>query len=49
MSLSPSTLQAIQQAGLGLYQAHQAVSADVQTGGRPGNGPDGQPVVQPGQ
>ena len=33
MTLSPSTLQAIQQAGLGLYQAHHAVSADVQAGG----------------
>ncbi|CAM3766396.1 hypothetical protein [Polaromonas hydrogenivorans] len=33
MTLSSSTLQSIQQAGLGLYQAHQAVSADVQAGG----------------
>ncbi|CAM3605166.1 hypothetical protein [Polaromonas hydrogenivorans] len=33
MPLSPSTLQAIQQAGLGLFNAHQAVSADVQAGG----------------
>lgn len=33
MTLLPSTLQSIQQAGLGLFNAHQAVSADVQTGG----------------
>ena len=33
MTLSPLTLQAIQQAGLGLFNAHQAVSADVQAGG----------------